>query len=158
MKRLSLFCLLFIMLITLSAQAQDEEIQIINPWIRAAPPVAQTLAAYMTIKNPGSTHKTIQKITSPLFAKIEIHETVQHNGMTMMQSKEHLPLKPGSQILLAPGGFHMMLIAPQKTLQLKEQVPFTITFDQGKPLTFTAEVRTGSQESSQDTQHEHKHH
>ncbi|MBF0214738.1 MAG: hypothetical protein HQM00_14445 [Magnetococcales bacterium] len=50
MKRLSLLSLLLTVLFTLPVGAQDA-VQILDPWIREAPPVMQTLAAYMTINN-----------------------------------------------------------------------------------------------------------
>ncbi|MEO5331860.1 MAG: copper chaperone PCu(A)C [Magnetococcus sp. YQC-5] len=159
MKRLSLLGLIFAVLLMLpcSVQAVDA-IQIKDPWIRAAPPVVQTLAAYMTIQNQSQQEKIIVSISSPLFASVELHETIQHDGMTMMKAHKQLPIPAGASVQLTPGGYHLMLIAPQKALRPADRVPMTLTFLDGARLTFEAEVRSGTNQPAEKTGHEPMHH
>ncbi|MBF0293947.1 MAG: copper chaperone PCu(A)C [Magnetococcales bacterium] len=120
-----------------------EGLKVNDPWIQAAPPVSQTQAGYLTIENPGAKEITIVGAESPGFAKIEMHETMMHDGKSMMHPRDRLSVAPGGQLKLAPGGLHLMLIAPQKPLQPKERVPVTLKLGDGGKLTFEAEVRAG---------------
>ncbi|MBF0182349.1 MAG: copper chaperone PCu(A)C [Magnetococcales bacterium] len=120
-----------------------EGVKVSDPWILAAPPVAQTQAGYMTLENRGDKEVSIVGAESPGFAKIELHETMVHDGKSMMHPRDRLTVAPGGALKFAPGGLHLMLIAPQKPLQPKDRVPVTLKLGDGGKLTFEAEVRAG---------------
>ncbi|MBF0191106.1 MAG: copper chaperone PCu(A)C [Magnetococcales bacterium] len=135
-----------------------ETMHVLDPWVRAAPPVAQTQAAYMTLHNTGATPRNLVGAKSPLFAKVELHETVQHEGQSQMRAKASVPVAPGAQIQLVPGGLHIMLIGPQKPLHPKDRVPLTLTFSDGAELPVVAEVREAVGGNKPPEGHEHHNH
>ncbi|MBF0401593.1 MAG: copper chaperone PCu(A)C [Magnetococcales bacterium] len=157
MKPLPLSSLLLTFLFALPVGAQDA-LQILDPWIREAPPVMQTLAAYMTINNPSQQEQTIVAVSSSVFSKVGIHETVQQEGMSMMEARERLVIAPNSRLQLAPGGYHLMLVTPQKPLKAKDRVPMTVTLGDGSKVTFEAEVRSGAMGTKEDVGHKNMHH
>ncbi|MBF0272863.1 MAG: copper chaperone PCu(A)C [Magnetococcales bacterium] len=136
----------------------EEAIHVMDPWVRAAPPVAQTQAAYMTLHNAGTKSKSLVGAKSPLFSKVELHETVQREGKSQMQAKSTVPIAPGAQVQLAPGGLHIMLIGPQKPLQPKDWVPITLKFADGTELPVAAEVREAVGGNKSQENHEHHNH
>jgi periplasmic copper chaperone A len=140
MKKIVLlsFALLFT-LITLPAQAGG--IQVNGAWVRAAPPTVQVLAAYMTIKNSGSVGKTVVGAHSPQFAKVEFHETLIRNGMASMVARSSLAISPGGEVILSPGGYHMMLIAPQRMIRKGDKITVTLRFSDGTTHKLIADVR-----------------
>ena len=141
-KSLSLLASMLFTLIAIPAFAGG--IQVEGAWVRAAPPTVQVLAAYMTIKNTGSVGKTIVGANSPQFAKVEFHETLLRNGMASMVARDSLVVDSGGQVVLAPGGYHMMLIAPQRMIRTGDKLSLTINFSDGTSHNFNADVRKGS--------------
>ncbi len=157
MKNLVASLMLGVLCLAAPAMAA-ESLHVMDPWIRAAPPVAQTQAAYMTLHNVGTQEKVLVGASTPAFAKVEVHETVQHEGKSLMRPKPTLPIAPGAQVQLAPGGLHIMLIGPQKPLQPKEQVTITLKFSDGSALPVIAEVREATTASPKGAGGEHQHH
>ncbi|MEO5346458.1 MAG: copper chaperone PCu(A)C [Magnetococcus sp. YQC-9] len=163
MKSLLASLLIGSALIATPAYAADQ-LHIQDPWVRAAPPAAPALGGYMTLHNPDSKEKKIVGASSPLFSKVEIHETVQQDGKSQMRPKPQLAIAPGAQVKMAPGGLHIMLIGPKKSLQPKDSVPLTLKFADGSEQSLSAEVRAGSgvkagnQKEMEKESHDHHHH
>ncbi len=121
-----------------------------DPWVREAPPMVQTQAAYMMLENKGKKAVKLVKAASPAFAKVEIHQTITSNGMAMMEEVQDLDLKPGDKFMLKPGGHHLMLIAPLSTRPILagQMIPINLTFSDGSKQLIQAEVRRGAMGSS----------
>ncbi len=140
----------------LALWAGDLAIQ--DPWVRAIPPNMQTTAAYMVIRNAGTAGKTVVGAASPLFARVEFHETVQKNGVAGMVARDSLVIDAGGQVTLKPGGYHMMLIGLQgQPLQAGSKVPVMLQLSDGTQETVMAEVRAAPAAATQEHQHHHGH-
>ncbi|MBF0110675.1 MAG: copper chaperone PCu(A)C [Magnetococcales bacterium] len=141
MKKISIFPMMLLSLV-LSFQAwAGEGIRIENPWIRAAPPSVQAMAAYMGIENTGSVPMTLVAVTSPAFLKIELHETVVVNGMAGMVARKDMVIAPGKRLTLEPGGHHLMLLTPQKTIREGDMIPLTLAFGDGGKIDIEVPVK-----------------
>ncbi|MBF0127589.1 MAG: copper chaperone PCu(A)C [Magnetococcales bacterium] len=125
------------------AGAGEGALVVVDPWIRAAPPAAQALAVYLTLKNPGRQEQVVVGMRSPLFSKVELHATVTKDGVSRMEARERLPVPAAGEVSMAPGGLHGMLLAPQKVLQPQDRVPMTLLLSDGTRVEFEAEVRAG---------------
>ncbi len=132
------------------------EIEIGDPWVREAPPTLQTSAAYMVIRNTGTVGKTVVGASSPLFARVEFHETMQQENMATMVGRDSLVIDAGGQVVLKPGGYHMMLIGPQgnKPLHAGDRVPLMLYLSDGAQVAVDAEVRVAPPERMG---HDHQH-
>ena len=135
-----LFIFSLIMLSTFCAGAG--EISVTDPWIREAPPVAKMLAAYMTISNSSTHGVQLESADGDDFQKIEIHRTETHNGMSHMIRQSSLQIEGGKEVLLAPGGYHLMLMKPGRVLKIGDKVKLQLHFNNGEALDVTAVVRS----------------
>ena len=126
----------------------DGGIQIKEAWIREAPPNAKVLAAYMTIENHTKTKKTLTTIKSSSFARIEIHETIEKDGMASMQQRQTLEIASQGSVTLAPNGLHFMLFDSNQALKAGDKVQFTLIFKNGSRSIVSLEVKkaTGGHE------------
>lgn len=61
--------------------------------------------------------------------------------MRMRPVEGGVPLPAGEAVPLAPGGLHLMLIAPQADLAAGGQVPLTLRFEKAPLLVVTAPVQ-----------------
>jgi len=128
-------------------------LQVSEPWVREAPPTSRVLAAYLTLVNTGDNTVTVTAISSPDFKNAEIHRTVIEAGVARMLPVKQLEVPAGGQLMLEPGGHHLMLFDPLRTLTAGETVTLIIHMNNGKQLSATAPVirKTGED-------HSHHHH
>jgi copper(I)-binding protein len=123
-------------------------------WMRAMPPGQPTAAAYVTIGNPGDTAIRVVAGSSPLAESVEIHESSQEQGVWRMRRLPTLEVPPGGEIVLEPGGIHIMLFGIRQPLKAGDTVPLVLETDAGETLEFEIEVRAMGSGS----QHHHQHH
>ena len=126
-----------------------------DAWIPEAPPTARVQAAYMVLANDGSAALVVVGARSPDFAKVEMHRTVQAQGTARMEVQPGLRVEPGTTLVLAPGGMHLMLVEPKRRLVAGDRVDIELRLEDGSPVGTVAEVRSGAPPSAG---HEHHHH
>ena len=132
--------------------AQADTLNITHAWIREAPPSSKVLAAYMSINNPGETAITVKGISSPDFESAEVHRTVINEGVARMLHVEQLEVPANGNVKLEPGGLHLMLFNPERTLAAGDTVSLTIYLDNDTCMTIsTAVVR----QVNDDQTHQH---
>ncbi len=106
-----------------------------------APPVATVMVAYVNITNNSNTEQTINKIDSPQFKRVEIHNMTMKNGMMNMQQLKTLSIKAKKSIALEPGGLHIMLIKPLKPLKRGDHVKLRFRLLSGKFVSVNTNVQ-----------------
>ena len=131
---------LFALLALISSLASAAELTISAPWVREAPPGAAAMAAYMILKNPGTTEQILTAISSPISDNIQMHNTVHNNGVASMVQQPTLSIPAGGQLAFAPGGYHIMIMDPTP-LKVGDKAPFTLQLQDGSTITVEAEVR-----------------
>ena len=123
-------------------------------WVREAPPASTVLAAYMVLKNTADTPRSITRVDSPDFRECQIHRTVIADGIAKMLPVEKLQLPVDGSIVLEPGGLHLMLIEPQRSLRDGDTVVLVIHADNGESITIDAPVVRKTDTAG----HAHHHH
>ena len=142
-----------------SATAGDDpqSIHIQGAWVREAPPVAEVLAAYLSIENSGPLLRVLTGATSLSFERVEIHKSMVHNGMVHMQKQEKVEIPPQDRVVFNPGGYHFMLTGRKGSLPAGSQVELTLFFQNGEKKLVVAEVRksasAGGQQQMDHSQH-----
>ncbi|MES2491127.1 MAG: copper chaperone PCu(A)C [Pseudomonadota bacterium] len=92
-------------------------LQISDAWVRTAPPGATVMAGYATVKNVGTQKRTIRDVSSKDFAAIETHKTLLEGGVSKMLLVETIDVAPKSEARFEPGGMHLMLFEPKRSLK-----------------------------------------
>lgn len=133
-------CLLIGLLFPFTSQA-SETLHFNNAWSPEAPSVAKVLAGYFRVENKGNKEILITEITSPQFKSIEIHRTLHENGMAKMIWQPHIHVPVGRQVILEPGGKHLMMIKPKQRLKAGDNITLHITLSNNKKQTIQAKVR-----------------
>ncbi len=118
-----------------SAGSQTEPagdvVAIMNAWVREAHSDALVNAGYMTLINVGSKPVILSTVESEAFESIEMHETVQVDGLMEMRAVTDLVIPAMGQIHLQPGGKHLMLMGPRNHLAKGQTVAMTLVFQSG---------------------------
>jgi copper(I)-binding protein len=87
-------------------------------------PGTRMTAGYLTVENNSNQPIAIEKVTSPQFARVEIHETVIQDNVTRMVSLSPLIVERHSNIVFEPGGKHLMMSDPP--LEIVPGLPVTV--------------------------------
>ena len=75
-------------------------------------PGTEVRAGYFALKNNTDAVITIDRITSPDFAAVQMHETLIENGIASMRALQELPIQAGHTVRFERGGKHLMLLRP----------------------------------------------
>lgn len=129
------------LLLSTAAAANAADLQVNQPWVREAPPGASVQAAYMQLHNGGQTALKVIAISSPDFARVEMHRTEMKDGMARMLPVKSLDLAPGETLSLAPGGYHLMLFEPHRALRAGDRVQLQLQLEDGGSVAVEAPVR-----------------
>ncbi len=101
-----------------------------HPWTRAVGERAPTAAGYLVIRNTGASADRLLAAETPHASRVEIHEMSVTDGiMRMRPIPGGIAVPPGAEVRLAPGGQHLMLIAPQGGFAQGARVPVTLVFE-----------------------------
>lgn len=104
-------------------------LRIAHPWSRPSPVGAPAGAGYMTIINTGATDDRLTGGSTPVAARLEIHEMSMAGGvMKMRPVSGGLVIAAGDTVTLAPGGYHIMFIGLKAALKVGDHVPATLRF------------------------------
>lgn len=111
------------------AQAWATELQVVNPWVREAPPVAQSHGAYMELVNNSEQAVEIISVLADDYTMTMLHKTVEKNGLATMEHVDRLVIPPHGSVQLQPGALHIMLMNPKRKLKAGDTVKITLCFD-----------------------------
>jgi copper(I)-binding protein len=101
-------------------------------WVRAAPPGAGTLAAYLVLRNPCGETVVVTDVESLDFGMPMIHRTEEVDGVSRMREAGDLSLAPGAELRFEPGGLHLMLMRPLRTLKEGDSARIRLVLADGR--------------------------
>jgi periplasmic copper chaperone A len=116
-----------------------------NPFTRASPTGAETGGAFVTIVNNGKTADRLVSASSPAAQTVELHETVDDNGVMKMEPRpEGWEIPAGGTLELKPGGKHIMLIGLTAPLEAGKKIQMTLYFEKAGAQTIEVPVQAMS--------------
>lgn len=133
--------LLSLILLMLALGAEAAPLNITDAWIKNLPPVVPMRAGYMQIENSSDTTYRITGVESEVFTTIDIHESIEKNGMMSMQPISSLVIEAGTTVKLAPGGIHLMMMEPKQVLKPGDRVNISLEYDNGSTQILQMTVR-----------------
>ena len=102
-------------------------------------PGMKMTAGYLTLHNNTGEDITIDRVTSPQFGSVEMHETIIEDGVSRMSRLDEVVLPAGEAVQFEPGGKHLMLMRPDENLDA-----VTLELHSGDAVLLTISVATGS--------------
>ena len=127
-----------ILLLSCSASAG---LVISDAWIKNLPAPIPVRAGYMNLENTGSAAITLVSVHSEAFAQIEIHRSVEINGLMSMEAVPMLIVEANSSVQLEPGGLHLMMMQPVEPTKPGDIIRITIILEDGSEKVLDMEVK-----------------
>ena len=123
------------------AASEEAGVSVRDAWVREAPPGMTMMAGYMALQNNTSRPQVLVAASSSDFERVMIHRTIAKDGMAGMAHASQIELKPSASLIFAPGGYHLMLMNPKRTLRAGDPVVINLQFRGGPDLPVAFQVR-----------------
>ncbi len=126
-------------------RAADDSIEIVEPWVRAVPSSMTATAAYFVIKNGGSEPVSLvggsTAVAGMVMPMISTKRDEGGQEVMGMETVPELEVAAGGEIVLKPGGDHLMLMKLGELPKVGEMVEITLKFEPGaRELVISAPV------------------
>ena len=116
------------------------DIEVIDPWVRVAPP-GSPMAGYFSLENHSHHSRHLVSARAEGFGMTMLHRSTNKGGLVKMEHVGSVEIEAGGRFLFAPGEYHIMLMHPQKTLDVGAVIPITLEFRNGMVLETTFPIR-----------------
>ena len=124
------------------------------PMVRMVPPGQTVSAAFMILHNHGMQERTVIAVHSDVADAVELHNHIVEDGMMKMRRVDAIVVPGHAEVVLKPGGLHIMLIGLARNLEAGKNVTLELEFADGERLSFQAPVQRVSKEHDHST-HDH---
>jgi copper(I)-binding protein len=98
-------------------------------------------AAYMTIRNTGSSADRLLKAASDAATTVELHNNTNTNGVMSMGDVQAVDVAAGSTVEFKPEGLHMMLVGLKHDLKAGDTVALSLQFEKAGTVKVNVTVR-----------------
>jgi copper(I)-binding protein len=115
-----------------------------DPWTRPTAPGAESTAMYLTVTNGTDTEDRLVGAASPQCAMVELHRSVDNDGVMSMRpaQADELTVAAGAQLRLEPGGLHLMCMGLTEPVADGDSVDFTLVFEQAGEIYAAAQAES----------------
>ena len=139
--RNAVFVCLIWALTPVPAASEEAGVSVRDAWVRETPPGMTMMAGYMELRNNTSRPQVLVAARSSGFESVMIHRTTVKDGIAGMAHASQIELAANASLIFAPGGYHLMLMKPRRTLRAGDRVVINLEFRGGLVLPATFEVR-----------------
>lgn len=127
--RTPLQSLLLVALLTFATGAHALEVR--NARTPQPPAGSPVMAGYMELYNYADEAVTVSGASSPVFDRVEIHQTIVEDGSVRMERIHQLEIAPASEVHLVPRGRHLMLFTPSEEVEVGDKLPVQLETTEG---------------------------
>jgi len=120
--------------------AKRPQLFLSNSWMRQPIAGRDMSAVYVTIGNGGTADDTLLSAKSDMAARIEIHTTIEENGIASMKKMDMAAVPAEEGLVMAPGGAHLMIFGLKKDFKDGEQIDLSLSFEKSDPMTIQVPI------------------
>lgn len=104
-----------------------QSVEVKDAWVRGTVPAQKATGAFMDIT--GKSAARLVAAESSVAGVVEIHNMTMKDGVMRMFPVDAIDVPEGKTVKLAPGGYHVMLMALKQQMKAGERVPLKLTFE-----------------------------
>jgi periplasmic copper chaperone A len=123
-----------------SAASNECPLAISDAWVKAAD--SGMTSAFGQVQNTSDAQVSITAAQTSAAAMTELHETTMVGGAMKMQEVSAFEVPAEGELMLEPGGDHLMLMNIPAPIAAGDDVAITLTCGDAGEVTFTAQART----------------
>ncbi|MEE9416975.1 MAG: copper chaperone PCu(A)C [Acidimicrobiales bacterium] len=124
--------LAFAAIVLAACSGDDDLVTVEDPWADPTKPDSDTTAFYVTILNSSGDADRLISAFSPRCGRTELHQTTIQDDVMSMDPADpfDLTVNDGDQLVLEPGGLHVMCIGVSEPFAEGEEISLELTFAQ----------------------------
>lgn len=130
-----------LMLVLLAGRALAADLRIEQAWLREPPPGRDVLAIYFRLYNDGAGARVLDGARVDGASSAELHTHAMQDGMMSMRPAGPQTVAAGGELLLEPGGLHLMVFGMTGAPRVGARLPFCLHFADGAETCAEAVVR-----------------
>jgi copper(I)-binding protein len=139
-----------------AGQAQAQSVSVKDAWIRGTVQGQTATGAFMELT--AKSNARLIGVSTPLTKSAEVHSMKMENGVMKMFPVDGIDVPAGKTVRLASGGYHLMLMNLQKSLNPGDKVPLQLTFELADKKRETVELSVEVRDiKGQPAKHQHQH-
>ncbi|MDE2154707.1 MAG: copper chaperone PCu(A)C [Xanthomonadaceae bacterium] len=104
-----------------------------HAWIRVLPGDLPA-GAYVTLENGSDRAISLSGASSPAYAEVMLHHSSTTGGMSRMTMVDALEIPAHGKAVLAPAGYHLMLMQAHKPVKPGDTIALLLKFTDGSTL------------------------
>jgi copper(I)-binding protein len=117
------------------------ELQVSGAWIRFSPASMAGMGAAYAVIEGGAEPDTLIGARTEVAPRTELHTTVHEGDVMQMRPVESFEVPARGELVLEPGGNHVMLFDAQDPPEAGSTVPLVLVFQNAGEVEVEAEVR-----------------
>jgi len=133
------FRLLAISLVAFVACSGDVGLEIVDAWARPTPAVADSAAFYVSLSNDGP-DVALWGAEAAICETTALHDSVLEDGVMKMRQVDTIVLKEGDDLVMQPGGLHVMCLGLGHQLMESEEIEVSLLLEDGGVVTAAVSV------------------
>jgi copper(I)-binding protein len=111
-----------------------------HAWIRLLPGDLPA-GGYVTLTNDSAAPAALVGASSTAYREIMLHQSSSAGGMSRMAMVDSIAIPAHGEAILAPAGYHLMMMHAAKPLSAGDTVKLTLQFADGSSLPVDFETR-----------------
>ncbi len=117
------------------------DITVSNAYVRATAPGQANSVAFMTLHNSSMQAYSLIDAEGQAAKAVELHTHIHENGMMKMRRINKIDLPAHGEVMLKPGGHHIMLIGLKQAAKKGDSIHLSLIFNDGSKKMLTVPVK-----------------
>ena len=131
---------ILICLVGLASAVGAAELEVSDAWIRLIPGGVPA-GGYFTLRNATNQPAVLVSASSSAFGRVMMHRTMEEKGQSRMLPVDSIEVPVRGSLAFSPGGYHLMLLNPSRSVAVGDRVFVTLEFADGHKITAQFDVR-----------------
>jgi len=123
------------------AGSTGPQVSVEDAWARPVPAAGGNGAIFFQLVNTGNEADQLVGGETPAAGTVEVHQTKMEEGVMKMEHISGLEVPAKGEVVLKPGGYHVMLIDVNQPLAPGDTLPITLRFEKSGEMKMDVEVR-----------------
>jgi periplasmic copper chaperone A len=115
-------------------------ITVAHPWARATPGGVKIGGAYFEMTAAAGRGDRLIAVRSAVAGNVELHSHIMEGGVARMRRVDAIAIGAGKSVVLAPGGYHVMLMDLKQPLKEGDLLKLTLVFEKAGEIEIEATV------------------
>ena len=160
LKLLTVFSFITILIpyqIAWSNDFKKNTIEVSNPYIYKPFVGARSAAGYLIIRNNAHKELNLLQVSTALGRAMLHKTTTTDDGIVKMEHLMEVNIPAGDELIMQPGGIHVMIMGISRPLIVGEKIPAKLKFSNGLEMDIEFTVQEHKKHSDLQTKSKHEH-